>query len=127
MNVRNLLTVHTILVALVALTAMLAPTLMLETAGLEVSQTSNNVMREFGAVIVGFGIASWLLRGEPASRTRKIYLLGVGASFSMLAVMNIINILGWSGTLPFPAYAILTLNIVMAGAFFYFGYKEPLH
>lgn len=75
MNVRYLLTLNAILVVLVAMTALLVPNFFLEVNGLEITEFAITQMRVFGAVTIGVGIMSWLLRTEPPSRARQAFLL----------------------------------------------------
>jgi len=125
MNGKNLLTIHAILVAIVSLTALLSPTTFIDLNGLETSQTAINLMRVYGAVVFGFTVASWLMRNQPPSKTRQAYFLGVSVSFLLFAVIIPINMAAIPDLETNIGWGYFALNVLLGGAFLYFGYKEP--
>ena len=124
MNVRNLLTLNAVLVALVSLTALLSPTTFLETSDVEVTQYTINLMRVYGAVISGAAVTSWLLRNEPASRARRAFLIGVGVNYAVFALVIVINITSTPDLETNIDWLYFSLNVLLAFAFFYFSFKD---
>lgn len=125
-NVRGLLTINAVLVVLVALTALLAPTFFLELNGLEITQFTIAQMRVFGAVTIGVGVMSWLLRNEPPSSARRAFLIGAGLNYIVFAIVNVINLTSIFGFELRIGWLIFLLNVILGTAFFVFAYKEPL-
>ncbi len=123
MNVRNLLTLNAVLVALVSLTALLSPTTLLDTTGLEVTQYTINLERAFGSVTIGAAVTSWLLRSEPPSRARRAFLIGVGINYAVFALVNVINITSTPDLDTNIGWVFFGLNVLLAGAFFYFSFR----
>ncbi len=126
MNVRNLLTLNAVLVALVSLTALLSPTTFLEINGLEISQYTINLMRVYGAIAVGYAVMSWLMRGEQASGARRAFLIGAGVSYIIFAVVNVINIRALPDLETNIGWVYFGLNVLLGAAFLNFGFKEPV-
>lgn len=126
MNVRGLLTLNAVLVVLVALTALFTPTFLLELNGLEITQYTIAQMRVFGAVTIGVGVMSWLLRTEPPSPARRAFLIGAGVNYIVFAVVNVINLTSIFGFELRIGWFIFLLNVILGTAFFVFAYKEPL-
>jgi tetrahydrodipicolinate N-succinyltransferase len=126
MKVRNLLTVNAIYVGLAALVALLAPTVFLEMTGLDVSQSTINLERAYGALAVGYAVTSWLMRNEPASGARRAFLIGAGTTYIVFAAVNIVNInaLIGLGTVT-PGWAIFVINLIFGIAFLYFAFRKP--
>ena len=124
MNVRNLLTVNAVLVFLVSLTALLAPALFLTTNGLEITPFTTAQMRAFGAVSFGYGVISWLLRGERPSSARRAFLLGAGAGYLLFAVVNLINLNALQDTATSFGWVIFGLNLLLGIAFFRLAVRE---
>lgn len=125
MSVRNLLTLNAVLVLLVALTGLFAPTVFIELTGLELSQSTINLERAFGAVVIGNTLVSWLLRSEPPSRTRKAVLLGFGVNYLVFAAVNVVNILSLTPASSATPWAIFGMNALLGLAFLYFWRQEP--
>ena len=125
MNVRTLLTVNAILVALVALISLLSPTTFIELNGLEESQSAINLMRVYGAVTFGLAISSWLMRDQPATKARQAYMLGAGVSYLLFAVVIPINMAAIPDLDTSIGFVYMGLNVLLGGAFLYFAYKEP--
>ena len=124
MNVRNLLTVNAVLVALVSLTSLLSPTTFLETNGLEITQYTINLMRATGALSVGYAIISWLMRREPASAARRAFLIGAGVSYVVFAVVNVINIRTLPDLETQIGWVYFGLNSVLGVTFLVFAFRE---
>lgn len=126
MSVRNLLTINAILVALVSLTALLFPTVFLNTNGLEITQYTINLMRAFGAISTGYAVMSWLLRSQPASAAQRAFLLGAGVSYLLFAAVNVINITALPGLETIIGWVYFWLNLLLGISFFYFAIKKPV-
>jgi len=122
--IRNLLTFNAVLVAVVSLTTLLAPTFFLQTNGLDLTQSTINLQRAFGAVASGYAVASWLLREQTASPARRAFLLGAGASYLVFAVVNVVNILSLPQASPI-GWGFFALNLVLGAVFVYCGYRDP--
>jgi hypothetical protein len=122
--IRNLLTFNAILVAVVSLTSLLAPTFFLQTNGLDITQSTINLQRAFGAVAIGYAVASWLLREQTSSQARRAFLLGAGLSYLVFAVVNVVNILALPQASPF-GWGFFTLNLVLGAVFTYCGVRDP--
>jgi hypothetical protein len=123
MNVRNLLTLNAVLVALLSLTMLLSPATFLETNGLEVTQYTINLMRVFGAVTIGAAVTSWLLRNEPPSRAQRAFMIGAGINYAVFALVNVVNITGTPDLETNIGWVYFGLNDLLAAAFFYFSFK----
>lgn len=127
MNVRNLLTLNAVLIALVGLISIFAPATFPELIGHEITDSLIGTERAFGAVIIGNAVISWLLRGQQPSRARKTVLLGFGINYIVFAGVNIYNIL----IVPVPVtnlvlpWAIFGLNVLLGLGFLYFWRQEP--
>ena len=124
MNVRNLLTLNAVLVALVSLTALLSPTTFLEINGLEITQYTINLMRVYGAIAVGYAVMSWLMRGEQPSGARRAFLIGAGVSYIVFALVNVINIRALPDLETNIGWVYFGLNVLLGAAFLSFGFKE---
>ena len=124
MTVRNLLTANAILVVLVSLTALLSPTTFLETNGLEITQYTINLMRAFGAILVGYAVISWLMRSERASSARRAFLIGAGVSYVVFAVVNVVNITALPDLETKIGWVDFGLNSLLAVTFLFAAFKE---
>ena len=126
MIVRYLLIVNAILVALVSLTALLSPTTLLEIYRFEITQHTINLMRAFGAVIVGYAVISWLMRNEKPTIARQSLLISAGVSYFTFAIVNVINNLTIPGVNIVIGWVFFGLNIVLGAAFLILGFKESI-
>ena len=124
MTVRNLLTANAILVVLVSLTALLSPTTFLETNGLEITQYTINLVRAFGAILVGYAVISWLMRSERASSARRAFLIGAGVSYVVFAVVNVVNITALPDLETKIGWVDFGLNSLLAVTFLFAAFKE---
>jgi len=125
MSVRNLLTLNAVLVALVSLITLLVPTFFLQLNGLDVSQSTTNLVRAFGAVTLGYAVTSWLLRWVPPSAARRAFLLGAAVGYLVFAVVNVVNILALAGQATQMGWVIFALNLVLGSLFLITGIREP--
>lgn len=126
MNVRNLLTLNAALTAFVSLTALLSPDTFLDLNGLEVSQTSVNLERLFGAASIGYAFISWMMRNQPASGARQAFLLGVGMTYIVIATVNVINILAMTDFENNIGWLFFGANALLGIVFLIFGARETL-
>lgn len=126
MIVRKLLTLNALLVAIVSLTAILSPTIFLEIYGFEITQYTINLMRAFGAIIVGYAVISWLMRNEQASKARQALLISSGVSYIASGIVNAINNITFSDIDTKIGWIYFGLNIILGVAFVILGFKEPV-
>ncbi|MDX1616817.1 MAG: hypothetical protein R3300_21090 [Candidatus Promineifilaceae bacterium] len=125
MNVRNLLTVNAVLLGLVALVELLAPTIFAQASGLEPTQAVINLERTFGAFALGPAITSWLMRSAAPGRARRAFLLGSGVAYLVFAVVIVINMAALTGLGQFsPSWLFAAVDALLGLAFLYFGLKE---
>ena len=124
MTVRNLLTANAILVVLVSLTALLSPTTFLKTNGLEITQYTINLMRAFGAILIGYAVISWLMRSERASSARRAFLIGAGVSYVVFAVVNVVNITALPDLETKIGWVDFGLNSLLGVTFLFAAFKE---
>jgi len=126
MIVRNLLILNAILVAIVSFTALLSPTIILEIYGFEITPYTINLMRAFGAIIVGYAVISWLMRNEQASRARQALLIGAGVSYIASAIVNVINNITIAAVEVTLGWVYFGLNSILGAAFIVLGFKEQI-
>jgi len=122
MNIRTLLTVNAVYVLLVALSAILAPSFLLELNGLEVNETTSGLYRVIGAVIVGYGVISWLMRNAKASVALRAFLIGSGLGYFVSAVVIAFNNL--SGLGSGTGWVFVLISIGLGAALLNFGLKQ---
>jgi hypothetical protein len=123
-HVKNVLTINTIFVALIAFVSIFVPSFLLEVNGLDVSDSTLNLQRVIGAVFVGYGVASWLMRNAPASEARRAFLIGGGVGYVAIALVFAFNMLS-SGLGNDASWVYIVITLLLAVDFIYFGMKEP--
>ncbi|MBC8504042.1 MAG: hypothetical protein ISR58_21345 [Anaerolineales bacterium] len=126
MIVRKLLILNALLVALVSLSALISPTFFLEAYGFEITKYTVNLMRAFGAIIVGYAVINWLMRNEQASKARQSLLIGAGVSYVTFAIVNIINNITLPGANAIIGWVYFGLNTILGVAFLVLGFREPI-
>jgi len=125
MHVKNVLTVNTVFVTLLALISIFVPSFLLEANGLDVTDSTLNLQRVIGAAFVGYAVASWLMRNAPASEARRAFLIGGGVGYVVIAAVFAFNMLSTElGNNTSWVYIVITL--LLAVDFIYFGMNEPV-
>ncbi len=125
MNVRILLILNAVLVALVSLTTLISPTTFLDINGLEITQYTINLIRAYGAIAVGYAVMSWLMRNAQPSAARRAFLIGAGVSYIVFAVVNVVNITALPDLETNIGWVYFGLNVLLGAAFLNFGFREP--
>lgn len=125
MIIRRLLTLNSLLVALVSLIALLSPTFFLEAYGFEVTLSTATLMRAFGAIIIGYAAINWLMRNEGASSARKALFLSAGVSYCAFAIVNIISNFALPGVNSILGWVFFSLNTILGASFLVLGFREP--
>jgi hypothetical protein len=124
MHVKNVLTINTIFVTLIALVSIFAPSFLLETNGVDITDSTLNLQRAIGAVSVGYAVASWLMRNAPASEARRAFLIGSGVGYVVIAAVFVFNTLS-SELGNGASWVYIVISLLLAVDFIYFGMKEP--
>lgn len=73
---------------------------MMKFTGLDVTQSTINLLRVFGVLSLGFVVISWLMRNAPASEARSAYLLGVGIMYVVFIFVDGMNTYAVFGLVP---------------------------
>jgi O-antigen/teichoic acid export membrane protein len=120
MTVRNLLTVNTVYVAIIALVSIFVPVTMQESSGVDINDFTTNLTRIVGAVSVGYGVTSWLMRNEGPSGARRAFLIGAGIGYPVVAVVFIFNWFSTEGA-GISAWAYAVISLLFGFAFLYFA------
>jgi len=123
-HVKNVLTINTIFVSLIALVSIFVPSFLLEVNGLDVSDSTLHLQRVIGAVFVGYGVASWLMRNAQASEARRAFLIGSGVGYVVVAAVFVFNTLS-SELGNGASWVYIVITLLLAVDFLYFGMKEP--
>ena len=122
--VRTLFIINTIFVGLIALVSILAPSFILEANGVDVNDFTLNLQRAVGAVVVGYGVASWLMRDSQASEARRAFLIGAGVGYFVTAAVFLFNTLSTdlgSGA----SWVYIVISLLLGLDFVVYGLKEP--
>jgi len=102
--------------------AILAPALLLALYGMIVDATAMFLMRLYGTELIGFGMLAWLARNATETEARRAIVPAlcvyhaVGFFVTLLAQLSgVMNALGWM---------IVTLYLLLALGFGYFGFRR---
>jgi len=129
MSVRLLLIINAIYVALVAAVALLAPAMLLETNGLQVTVETTGLQRALGGAVVGLALISWLMRNAPTSEARRAFLLGSGVGYLALTAAMIVNHIALyqdGRDIVGPGLVYMLINIAFGVTFLYYASREKL-
>lgn len=122
--VRTLFIINTVFVGLIALISIFVPLFILELNGVEVNDFTLNLQRAVGAVSVGYGVASWLMRDSQPSEARRAFLIGTGVGYFVVAAVFLFNKLSSElGTSSVWVYIVISLLLGLD--FVVYGFKEP--
>jgi hypothetical protein len=124
MNVKNLLTVNAIYVALIALVSIFGTSFLVEQNGMEVNDATINLMRVVGALAVGYGVASWLMRNAQASLARRAFLIGGGVGYFVVAAVFVFNYFS-SDLGNATTWVYVVISLLLGLDFIFFGMKDP--
>lgn len=123
MSVRNLLIVNAIYMTLVALGSILAPAVLLESNGMEVNADTLNLQRVAGTLVVGYAVASWLMRNAAHSEARRAFLIGGGIGFLVGVLVFTFNYFTSEG--HGSGLLFIAISLLLGIAFLYFGFRKP--
>ncbi len=120
MTVRNILTVNSIYAAIIAVASIFIPVAVQEIGGVDINDFTTNLTRLVGALSVGYGLTSWLMRNEGPSGARRAFLLGSGGGYIVVAVIFVFN---WFSTedVGINAWVYAVVALLFAVAFLYLG------
>ncbi len=124
MSVKNVLTANAIYVILIAIFSLFFPKTLGELNGIEITESTMNLQRAVGALAVGYGLTSWLMRNAGPSVASRAFLIGGGAGYAVVGATFIFNTLSTSlggGT----SWIYIILSLLFATAFLYLGFREP--
>ncbi len=118
MSARNLLTFNAVFALLIALVLIVSPSTLANLFGIGASVVALQLIQLFGAASVGYGFASWMMRGASPSEARSAFLRGGGAGYIVVAIVTgyaVLNGLGsaiiWIAIAGILLLGFLFLNI----------------
>lgn len=124
MTVKNVLTVNAIYAILIAVVSLFFAKTLGELNGIDITESTMNLQRAVGALAVGYGATSLLMRNAGPSAARRAFLIGGGAGNFVVAATFMFNYFSTSlGSINSWVYIIISL--LFAAAFLYLGFREP--
>lgn len=124
MSVKNVLTVNAVYVILIAVFSLFFPKTLGELNGIDITESTMNLQRAVGALAVGYGITSWLMRNAGPSVARRAYLIGGGTGYFVVGATFMFNTLSTSlGSINSWVYIVISL--LFAAALLYLAFREP--
>jgi len=108
---------------LVALASIFAPAALLESNGMDVNPDTLNLQRVAGTLVVGYAVASWLMRNAAHSEARRAFLIGGGIGFIVGVVVFTFNYFTSEGHAS--GLLFIGISLLLGIAFLYWGFRKP--